>query len=167
MKVKKIFPLLLIIFPYLLISPILFSIFHSSISVEWINKVAAMLFQHMMPWGVVSYLLVLTANLLYVVFAKASPTGLAFWNMVVKLCHIPFYIFIFIFGIGVMIAIPILWLIDVILMLTSSSFGISALVHAKCEGNISNTFMTVNILCHFLFVADVISAVITWRKLRK
>lgn len=167
MKVRKIFPLLLIVFPYLLISPILFSIFHISIPVEWISKGTEMVFRHMIPWGVVVYLLVLTTCLLYAVFTKASPKGLAFWNMVVKLCHIPFYIFIFIFGIGVMIAIPFLWLIDLILMLTSSSFGISALVHAKCEGKISNTFMAVNNLCHFVFVADVISAVVAHWKLRK
>lgn len=163
MKVSKIFPILLILFPYLLISPILFSLFHVTVPVT----IVPALFRYMVPWGIVVFLLVLTACLLYAVFTKASAKGLAFWNMVVKLCHIPFYIFIFIFGIGVMIAIPLLWLIDLILMLTSSSFGIRALVHAKCEGSISTGFMTVNILCHFVFVADVVSSVITYLKLRK
>ena len=167
MKVKKFFPIMLIVFPYLLISPILISIFEHLNSIQLLSSNADRIISRLFPWSILVYLLFLVCYLLYAVFSKASAKSLAFWNMVVKLCHIPFYIFIFIFGIGVMIAIPMLWLIDVILMVTSSAFGISALVHAKREGRVTTAFTLINLVCHFLFVADVISAILVYRKLRK
>lgn len=167
MKTKRFLPVTLIIFPYLLIFPILLNILHIPVPVEWINENTAKILSYLFPALILLYLISQAVYILYAVFTKASPASLAFWNMVVKLCHIPFYIFIFIFGIGVMIAIPLLWLIDAILMFTSSSFGISAILRAKSQGHISTTFLVVNIFCHLIFVADVISAVVVYRKLRK
>lgn len=160
MKIKKLFPILLIILPYLLITPIILSYFDITIHGSFFG---------------ISYLIIALGlfasifggSLLYALFTKADPKELAFWNMMVKLIHIPFYIFIFIFGIGVMIAVPILFIIDALLLIMSSAYGVSALIRAARRDQIQTAFLAVNLIGHMIFVVDVVCAVITWKKLRK
>lgn len=104
---------------------------------------------------------------------------LAFWNMLVKLIHIPFYLVVFVIGVmfllamvvpGLMFITPIivfiLAVIDFLLMITTSSYGINALIRAKRRGSVSTGFMVVNIILHVFFVTDVISAIIVFVKMK-
>ena len=160
MKVNKLFPLILILFPYFLISPIVLYHFDSTLLLNLFGD-------KFMVTVLGVFVVVFGSSLLYPLFTKADPRELAFWNMIVKLCHIPFYIFIFILGIGVMIAIPLLFIIDAIILILSSAYGISALVRAAHREQIGTGFLAVNLTGHLFFVADVICSVIVWRKLRK
>ena len=102
---------------------------------------------------------------------------LAKWNVALKLCHIPSYLFVFLIGLASAVAmiklpftaliIPILVVIDVLLLCTTSAYGVCALVRSKQEGRISTAFMVVNIILHFLFVWDVVSSIIVCCKIRK
>ena len=107
-----------------------------------------------------------------------SAKHLAFWNMLMKIIHIPAYVIIFMIGamltgqliVGLpfgLIIVPILVVIDVLLLCTTSAYGTCALVRAKREGCISTIFTVVNIILHFLFVWDVVSSIIVYRKIRK
>ena len=106
--------------------------------------------------------------------------GLAFVDMVIKLIHIPFYLIVFLIGLVafVLMVVPVfafiapalaimLAIIDFFLMLTSSSYGISALIRARKSGMISTTFMVVHMIMHLCFVLDIISVIIVFIKLRK
>ena len=104
--------------------------------------------------------------------------SLSFWNMMMKIFHIPAYIIVFWIGayltaqpvVGLplgLLFVPILVVIDVLLLCTTSAYGICALVRAKRENRISVAFMVVNMILHFLFVWDVVSSIIVFFKLRK
>ena len=107
-----------------------------------------------------------------------SAKSLSFWNMLMKILHIPAYIVVFMISVmltGQLVVglpfglffVPILVVIDVLLLCTTSTYGICALVRAKRENRISVAFMVVNIILHVLFVWDVISSIIVFFKLRK
>ena len=104
--------------------------------------------------------------------------SLSFWNLLVKLCHIPAYILVFFIGMimagslitGVpfgLILIPVLVGIDCLLLLTTSAYGIKALYLAKKQERITREFMIVHILLHLVFVLDLISSVIIFCKIKK
>lgn len=99
--------------------------------------------------------------------------------MMIKLVHIPFYLGVFAIGmlsLFVMVVpafifispiiIMFLVVIDFLLMLTSSMYGISTVVRLLKEYDISKRSAVLYILCHMIFVADMISAVCLYRKCR-
>ena len=121
--------------------------------------------------------LVYIANIACACSAKDA-RSLSFWNLLLKVFHIPAYILIFFIGMilagslitGVpfgLILIPILVGIDYLLLLTTSAYGIKALHLAKKQGLLSKEFTIAQILLHFVFVLDVISSVITFCKIRQ
>lgn len=104
---------------------------------------------------------------------------LAFWNMLIKLLHIPFYFLVFCTGIVLLVSMVVpafimlspimiltLFLIDLFLMVTSSMYGVSALIKAKRSNMITGAFATLHILLHFIFVADTISSIIVYKQLK-
>lgn len=106
---------------------------------------------------------------------------LAFINMMLKIVLIPFYALIFfmgfgftailsITGIGIFLA-PIIFLvlgiIDYIVLLTTSSFGTSAIrIIRKKNVCPDKSFIGIQI-CHYLFVLDVIASVVLYIKVRR
>jgi hypothetical protein len=65
------------------------------------------------------------------------------------------------------IMIFILFVIDVLLMLTSSMYGISALLKARKAGLITGKFIAVHIVLHCFFVTDIISSIIIFINIKK
>lgn len=109
-----------------------------------------------------------------------APYELAFWDMVIKLVHIPFYVLVFFIGLVVLMASVVpallfispmmvfcLFLIDLFLMITSSMYGVNALVRAGKQGDVSSGYVLVHVVLHFIMVLDVISAVLVFFRLRK
>lgn len=105
---------------------------------------------------------------------------LALMDMLIKLIHIPFYLLVFVIGAMalVVMVVPVfvfispfivimLAVIDFFLMLTSSAYGINALIRARKDGIISSNFMVLHIVMHLCFVLDIVSAIIVFLKLRK
>lgn len=104
----------------------------------------------------------------------------ALFEMLLKLIHIPFYLVVFIVGLlfvgasvvpALIFVTPllvfVLFIIDWFLMLTTSMYGINAMIRAGRERKISTKFAIVNILLHLFFVTDMISSVVVYCKLRK
>lgn len=162
---KKVFPSILLIWPYLFFPALYLNSTDTESSIPWL-----LLYCILTP-------IIYLANIICAIRTKDTKS-LARWNMALKLCHIPIYLFIFIYGVAVALAVwaflfftpiilAILVIIDVLLLCTTSAYGVCALVRSKQEGRISTAFMVVNIILHFLFVWDVISSIIIYFKIRK
>ena len=162
-KIRKIFPVLLMIWPYLFI---LLTILPGEQP-----KIQEFLLTAYLPLTVVVYGLNIWNACTYP--SEESECKLAFYDM----AHIPFYIGVFVIGICLVFAMvvpallfisPILILflavIDFFLMLTSSVYGINAAVKLSKKGILSKETTLLFIILHLIFVADVISAVCLCQK---
>ena len=133
-------------------------------------------------WGVL-LLIVGIANILCACFdrAEGSPRRLAFWDLVLKLCMIPFYTLIFLYATGIatiMFVIPGLFLaapfvvvpllaMSYPLMLATSSYGFVASIRATKRGLLPGSLAALHIALHFFAVADFFSAAVLYLQLRR
>lgn len=105
---------------------------------------------------------------------------LAFWSMMIKLVHIPFYILVYLFGILMLpsmlfvpmtfitpIIILFLVVVDLFFMITSSIYAIKGVWTAKKQERVSKGLAVVLTIFSFAFVGDVICAIVFYRKMRK
>ena len=169
-KKKRFFPITLAIWPYFYV--VLSCIFSAY------EELYGMFF-----WGgLVLTLAVYISNIIYACICKGEDSyyHLAFWNMLIKLIHIPFYLGVFLLGVLFLLVavVPIftflspvliffLFLVDVFLMITSSMYGVNALIRAGMKQVVSKKYVIINIILQFLFIADVISAIALYIKVRK
>ena len=165
---KYILPILLAVWPYL------FFLFGLFIDPEASAEAFVLIY-------CIATVLVYLANIVFAFRNKdLQIQDLARWDLIIKACHIPFYIFVMLVGCLLALAIvapavlfmavmviPVLVVVDVLLMLTSSCYGFSAIRRARAEGLIPDSFAKVHTLLHIFFVADVISAFLLRRKLQK
>lgn len=133
-------------------------------------------------WGILLLIIGIT-NILCACFDRnyGSPRRLAFWDLMLKLCMIPFYTLIFLYATGIatiMFVIPGLFLaapfvvvpllaMSYILMLATSSYGFAASIRAAKRGLLPGSFAAIHIALHFFAVADFFSAVVLYVQLRK
>ena len=133
-------------------------------------------------WGVL-LLIIGLANILCACFDRGyrGPRRLAFWDLALKLCMIPFYTLIFLYATGIatiMFVIPGLFLaapfvvvpllaMSYLLMLATSSYGFAASIRAAKRGLLPGSFTALHIALHFIAVADVISAAVLYLQLRR
>ena len=125
-------------------------------------------------------LVIVVCNIRYVRNSEAAPVELAKWELLIKLAHLPYYLAVFAICLMLLIAIAVPafmmavlffvpWAVitDVILMLASSCYGFSAIRRAKSAGSLEPGAALRHTVAHCIFVADVISAFLLWRKLKK
>ncbi len=167
---KKVLPVSLLIWPYLCLIP--FGIASEN------DDLSGLLIRAYMALTVVVYLL----NIISACTDRSEDAygRLAFWDMLMKIAHIPFYVVVF--GLGVLLLFTIvvpamifvtpfmvgmLVVVDLLLMITTSLYGVNALFRAWRKGLISGKYAVIHIVMHCFFVTDVISAVMIYFKLRK
>ena len=162
---KYILPFLAGVFPYLLVLVFLYLMWFSPEVVYTALNVAS-------P-SVTYYLILFLCPILGFVClmtgllsANLAPSLPAKWNLTVKLVHIPFYVVVFLLA---FLAMPLFsryfFQLNISLLFLSSSFGIAAIIRARLNGLISTGQAVLHIILHCIFVLDVISAVLLWRKL--
>lgn len=133
-------------------------------------------------WGVL-LLIIGIANILCTCIDRGyrSPRRLAFWDLILKLCMIPFYTLIFLYATGIatiMFVIPGLFLaapfvvvpllaMSYLLMLATSSYGFAASIRAAKRGLLPGSFAAIHIALHFFAVADFFSADVLYLQLRR
>lgn len=124
--------------------------------------------------GFVLYLFILLINLVYALFSSrfgVETKQILFWNMLLKLCNVPLYLFVFfvVLLINVMAipAIPFLVVMEYLLLLSSSAYGIRGLTICYKEKEISLGTLIVNLIAHLMFCTDVFSSVYCYNKIRK
>ena len=167
-RFRKCLPVLLMIWPYIL----------------WTLKDL----EHETVVSVIVILYLILTAVLYVINIinactypeECAAYELALFDMLIKFIHIPFYLFVFLIGViflfasvvpALLFVTPIvifhLFIIDVLMMLTSSMYGINAILRARKSGVVTNKFTVIHCVMHCFFVMDVISAVVVFMKLRK
>ena len=133
-------------------------------------------------WGVL-LLIIGIANILCACIDRdcECPRRLAFWDLILKLCMIPFYTLLFLYATGIatiMFVIPGLFLaapfvvvpllaMSFLLMLATSSYGFAASLRAAKRGLIPGSFAAIHIALHFFAVADFFSAAVLYLQLRR
>lgn len=124
---------------------------------------------------------VYAANILYACLSrKHSVENLAFWDLVIKAVHIPFYLIVFAIGIFsmLMMVVPafslvspmivaMLSIIDYLLLITSSAYGINALWKAKREKTVTQKYAVLHTILHLFFITDIISSKCVYCNIRK
>jgi len=170
-KLRKILPVILMIWPYLFLIGLWVACDLGDNGLSWFTGLSML--------GTIAVYGLNIVNA-FRGFDKEEGEKLAFYDMLIKLIHIPFYILIFVFGM-VLVAVmvvpvfvmltPFLILMlaigDFFLMITSSMYGISAALRLGKAGEISKTASVVHFILHFFFVADVISAIVLYRTAKK
>lgn len=169
-NIRKIFPVILMVWPYLFIPCIILTdklgeVFGIALTVY---TVITVIVYGLNIWNACG-----SRN-------ETAPRSMAFYDMLVKLVHIPFYIGVFLVGLILLfsmvvpallfispIMIVCLAIIDYFLMLTSSAYGISAAVRLSKRNLLSKKAAALYIVLHLFFVLDVISAVFLYCTSRK
>ena len=158
MKRYRFLPVMLTFWPYLiLLLPLLSLIFPTN------SKLAG---GYMQIYSLATIPAVYLSNILLVCFWKnPDPAEFEKWNLRLKLAHIPFYLMGFVFGFAVMLLAPGIAVLEWILMMTTSAYGIRAALQAGKQGKLSRLEMILLIIGHCSFVADVICAWILHKKI--
>ncbi len=166
----KVLPVVLLIWPYLFIAVLMAGSANEALYSKLI-------------WGYIAMTVVVyVMNIVNACLYKGNNAcyELAFFNMIIKLLQIPFYLVVFLSGAAMFLAmvvpalifispviIFILFVIDLLLLITTSMYGVNALVRAGKQGIMSKKSALVHGILHFFFVADVISSVWVFVKVRK
>lgn len=167
-SLRKAPPIVLMVWPYLLIGVLyLFSLLSSD--------TASLIFRIYCVLTVAVY-----ALNIWNACTLRDEKQLARWSMAVKLVHIPFYLLVFCVGVvftGAMVVPALLFLSpfillllaagDWLLLMTSSVYGINAAVQAAVRGRIPKADAIVCGVLHCFFVLDVVGAVLLFCRLRK
>ena len=151
---KRILPVMLLISPYIFV--FIAKIDYSELPIQLPELFFILVFVVLIPNMV--YAFVLDKH-------EENSNVLLFWDMVLKLCNIPIYIMAFTLGfeifftpLGIIMAL-LYAVLTYVLLLATSMYGVSGLLKARREKKITKATAIVNIILHFLFCADVISAV--------
>ena len=148
----RIIPFFLMVWPYLILP-----LFGNAFSTAEAGSIYFMLYILATP-------VVCISNIILSCTHKGNALFLYFWSMAIKLAHIPFYILAFLFGLGFMPAIPLIFLVDFAFMSTSSAYGIGALSRQRSVGQVTLGHFLLHGALHFVFVVDVVDAVILYRR---
>ncbi len=175
-KMKRIPQILLCLFPYILLVGLWVDI--SGLAEEAAGD---------SPIGVYGIILIIIfilniINAIVMCRRQESLRVIAFWNLIIKLVHIPFYGLIFTVGIisvllglipvpfmifigmGIVICLVI---VDYIVLLSSTIYGIAA-VRTGCKYDILSKKEAIwYFVMHFIFCLDVIAALLIYRKARR
>lgn len=119
----------------------------------------------LLAWAL-AFLLVFLPNMVYAFILPRkgyTQRQLLFWNMLLKLCNIPFYCLVFLMGmmmsVFVIPLLPIFILVDYTVLLPSTMYGVSGLLQARKARRVSTKALVVNGIMQFMFCLDVCSAV--------
>lgn len=93
---------------------------------------------------------------------------LALAGLLIKLAHIPSYVFWFAAGLlfFLFMGAPLAFLMDVMAISLSGLIGLAAVFQCKKEGILNGKQVFIHGILQFMFCADVISAVLLYRKAR-
>ena len=122
---------------------------------------------------IVFYVAVVFANIIYAIIWTCmgiESQRILFWNMFMKLCYIPIFCLTFIFIVGglftlVMGGIAIIlmvFIVDVILFLPTSIYGLCGCIQAAREKNVSVGMSVVMSIMHFILCLDVVAAIVMY-----
>ncbi len=168
---NKFLPAILMIWPYVLLLYIVIP--RETMSILYENFPIIYIALTMLIYGLNIWNAVKGCN-------RSTAREYASWNLLIKLVHIPFYLGVFAIGFIFLLAmvvpalifispffIMVLMIVDFLLMITSSSYGIrTTIILAKTE-EISKLTAIVYAALHIFFVLDIVGAIMLYRKVRE
>lgn len=125
--------------------------------------------------GFIPFAIILFGNMIYAFllpFFGYNGKQIMFWDMLLKLCNIPAFLALFLIG-GVMVMIKVedaglaIFILSYLLLLSSTMFGVSGLIRCYKEGIFSGKTMAIQLILHFIFFTDVVSAIHCYGKIPK
>lgn len=152
MKMKYIPPVLLTLVSWLIVLPFL-------CYAAGFRELSNRLFETMVVPVCVAFPIILIGNVYCACFTTWETAALVRVNFWLKLLLIPVYLFVFVFAVRTPLIMIIPLLFGALLVLTSSAYGLRALVQAKREKKIEQAPFVGLMLAHLCFVTDVIAAV--------
>jgi hypothetical protein len=156
MKFKSIVPISLVIIPWLLFLPFLCQLAGMEALSQWLlaNTVKPVY---------IAFPIILLLNVFCDYICPWDTGDLNRWNLLVKLL-IPAYLVVFGIVRVAQAQLGILLVLCVLLLLTSSAYGLRVLFRAKKNKKIRLLPFLLLLVCHFCFVTDIIAALILRRK---
>ena len=124
-------------------------------------------------WGLIVLLVFAPGMLRAFLLPRRGWTArrLLFWNMLLKVCNIPFFLCVFFAGmmmsVFVIPLLPFFVLLDYSVLLPSTMYGLSGLLQARREGRIDTKALIIFGALQFFFCLDVVSAVCVYANARK
>ena len=119
-------------------------------------------------------LIVVIVNLIRAIKGKWNAIELVKLNMIIKLVHVPAFVFHFLLGMAGLVASVwgigfIMWavLIDLLTIGLTGMIGLSASVSCRKEGMLTNPMAFLYAVLSYIYCVDVISAIAFYVKLRK
>ena len=94
-------------------------------------------------------------------------------NMLIKLIQVPAYLIIFIIGLACLLTIftlgfsIILFILDIMTIFLTGLIGVAGIKRAHVENKLSTKAATKYGISQFIFCADVISAILVYRKVKE
>lgn len=156
---KQLIPISLVLMPYLILLLIIFS--------------EEILLAISLTLGII---VITIANFIYaIIYPKISNnvSDSLKWCMIIKLMHIPFYILLFVIGVASWLSFFLLpvaviaFLIDCFVLITSSIYGVTGTIKLIKENQLSIGKGFLAIIGYFIFIIDLVTAVIMYLKVRK
>lgn len=125
--------------------------------------------------GFIPFAIILLMNMVYAFFLPRlgfEGIELLFWDLLLKLCNIPAFAGLLLINmVMVMFRVEggslVTMLLAYVLLLSSTMFGVSGLIRCYKNGLISRKSFVIHLILHFIFVADVVSAVWCFSKMIK
>lgn len=125
----------------------------------------------------VIYAVVVLANVIFLIYLTVSGEDaqrLLFWDMLIKLCYIPFFLMMFLmilagfatFLVGGIAMVVMTVGVDLLFLIPPSIYGLCGCIRAAKEKNMSGGLSVVLAILHFLFCADVVAAIVAYCKVR-
>lgn len=152
MKCKYIPPVLLILISWVILLPFL-------CYAAQLRELSNRLFDALILPVCVAFPIILIGNVYCACFTVWETAALVRVNFWLKLLLIPAYLFVLVLAIRMPLIIVVPLLFGALLVLTSSAYGLRALVQAKREMLIDGAPFTGLMLAHLCLVTDVIAAV--------
>lgn len=159
---KRIPPITLLVSPYLLSILIYILIDTSGFTQSY--EVDDIIFTILVAIGALIYVF----NIVFAIvmfFKKESSEYFMLWAMVLKVCTVPLHVIVLIIGL-IMSLVPdtlnviyIAFLVNYIIMIPSSVYGIVGVIQARRERIISLWLMILNICLQALLMTDLISSI--------
>ena len=112
---------------------------------------------------------------LYALIKKPSIRKLSLACVLIKLLQIPAFVYIYLLGLGGMmvflvggfVAIVLLFIMDCIAVAQSGALMLACAVRAQKENRISKKEAIAYAICSFIFVVDVVSCIMLYRKIKE
>jgi hypothetical protein len=124
---------------------------------------------------VVMYIVAVVGSVVFLIrnIAKARKAKeLLRINMIVKLIHVPAYLFIFLMGLGFTITIftigisVVLMILDGMTIFLTGMIGLGGVIRSLRESKLSKRSAVTHGILQFIFCADIISSIIIYRRVK-